>query len=102
MKITKRFPPAKKGKKRWQKGLQGNRDTGKGAAYRGTAEYRSRTRKPRQNHAHRSHLWEETKEEIIACRRCNADIFAWTPQDLEGIDPKVITHHLNIDPGVNQ
>ncbi|KAL0439946.1 UNVERIFIED_CONTAM: hypothetical protein Slati_2477600 [Sesamum latifolium] len=27
-------------------------------------------------------------------------IFRWAPQDLEGIDPKVITHHLNIDPGV--
>ncbi|KAL0440224.1 UNVERIFIED_CONTAM: hypothetical protein Slati_2505400 [Sesamum latifolium] len=49
-----------------------------------------------------SHLREETKEEIIACLRCNADIFAWTPQDLEGIDPKVITHHLNIDPASNQ
>ncbi|KAL0440213.1 UNVERIFIED_CONTAM: hypothetical protein Slati_2504300 [Sesamum latifolium] len=47
-----------------------------------------------------SHLWEVTEEEIIACLRRNADIFAWTPQDLEGIDPKVITHHLNIDRGV--
>ncbi|KAL0385622.1 UNVERIFIED_CONTAM: hypothetical protein Sradi_2956500 [Sesamum radiatum] len=27
-------------------------------------------------------------------------IFAWTPQDLEGINPKVITHHLNIDSGI--
>ncbi|KAK4394106.1 hypothetical protein Sango_1881400 [Sesamum angolense] len=25
------------------------------------------------------------------------DIFAWTPQDLERINPNVITHHLNID-----
>ncbi|KAL0411742.1 UNVERIFIED_CONTAM: Pro-Pol polyprotein [Sesamum latifolium] len=41
-----------------------------------------------------------TKEEIISCLRRNADIFAWAPQDLEGIDPKVITHHLNIDPGI--
>ncbi|KAL0416410.1 UNVERIFIED_CONTAM: Pro-Pol polyprotein [Sesamum latifolium] len=28
------------------------------------------------------------------------DVFAWTPQDLEGIDPEVISHHLNIDPRV--
>ncbi|KAL0400180.1 UNVERIFIED_CONTAM: Retrovirus-related Pol polyprotein from transposon [Sesamum radiatum] len=28
------------------------------------------------------------------------DVFAWTPQDLEGIDPRVISHHLNIDPYV--
>ncbi|KAL0455608.1 UNVERIFIED_CONTAM: Pro-Pol polyprotein [Sesamum latifolium] len=30
----------------------------------------------------------------------NADIFAWASQDLEGIDHKVITHHLNIDPSI--
>ncbi|KAL0445686.1 UNVERIFIED_CONTAM: hypothetical protein Slati_1696500 [Sesamum latifolium] len=47
-----------------------------------------------------SHLGGKTKEEVISCLRRNADIFAWAPQDLEGIDPKVITHHLNIDPGV--
>ncbi|KAL0444235.1 UNVERIFIED_CONTAM: hypothetical protein Slati_2146200 [Sesamum latifolium] len=47
-----------------------------------------------------SHLRGKTTEEIISCLRCNADIFAWAPQDLEGIDPQVITHHLNIDPGV--
>ncbi|KAL0411091.1 UNVERIFIED_CONTAM: hypothetical protein Slati_3698800 [Sesamum latifolium] len=35
---------------------------------------------------------------ITLCLQRNADIFAWTPQDLEGIDPQVITHHLNIDP----
>ncbi|KAL0386198.1 UNVERIFIED_CONTAM: Transposon Ty3-G Gag-Pol polyprotein [Sesamum radiatum] len=45
-----------------------------------------------------SHLGEETKKEITLCLQRNADIFAWTPQDLEGIDPQVITHHLNIDP----
>ncbi|KAL0462137.1 UNVERIFIED_CONTAM: hypothetical protein Slati_0101300 [Sesamum latifolium] len=45
-----------------------------------------------------SHLGEEAKKEITLCLRRNADIFAWTPQDLEGIDPQVITHHLNIDP----
>ncbi|KAL0367560.1 UNVERIFIED_CONTAM: hypothetical protein Sradi_3646100 [Sesamum radiatum] len=45
-----------------------------------------------------SHLDEEAKKEIILCLQRNADFFAWTPQDLEGIDPQVITHHLNIDP----
>ncbi|KAL0440400.1 UNVERIFIED_CONTAM: hypothetical protein Slati_2523000 [Sesamum latifolium] len=43
-------------------------------------------------------LGEEAKKEITLCLQRNADIFAWTPQDLEGIDPQVITHHLNIDP----
>ncbi|KAL0411660.1 UNVERIFIED_CONTAM: hypothetical protein Slati_3755700 [Sesamum latifolium] len=41
-----------------------------------------------------------TREEVIHCLRRNIDIFAWTPQDLEGIDPKVITHHLKIIPQV--
>ncbi|KAL0367023.1 UNVERIFIED_CONTAM: Transposon Ty3-G Gag-Pol polyprotein [Sesamum radiatum] len=45
-----------------------------------------------------SHLDEEAKKEISLCLQRNANIFAWTPQDLEGIDPQVITHHLNIDP----
>ncbi|KAL0435294.1 UNVERIFIED_CONTAM: Transposon Ty3-G Gag-Pol polyprotein [Sesamum radiatum] len=45
-----------------------------------------------------SHSGEEAKKEITLCLQRNADIFAWTPQDLEGIDPQVITHHLNIDP----
>ncbi|KAL0451770.1 UNVERIFIED_CONTAM: hypothetical protein Slati_1155100 [Sesamum latifolium] len=45
-----------------------------------------------------SHLGEEAKKEITLCLQRNANIFAWTPQDLEGIDPQVITHHLNIDP----
>ncbi|KAL0411720.1 UNVERIFIED_CONTAM: Pro-Pol polyprotein [Sesamum latifolium] len=45
-----------------------------------------------------SHLGEEAKKGITLCLQRNADIFAWTPQDLEGIDPQVITHHLKIDP----
>ncbi|KAL0439106.1 UNVERIFIED_CONTAM: hypothetical protein Slati_2393600 [Sesamum latifolium] len=49
-----------------------------------------------------SHLDEEAKKEVTSCLRRNADIFAWTPQDLEGIDPQVITHHLNIDPSYKQ
>ncbi|KAL0394914.1 UNVERIFIED_CONTAM: hypothetical protein Slati_4457600 [Sesamum latifolium] len=45
-----------------------------------------------------SHLGEEAKKGITLCLQRNTDIFAWTPQDLEGFDPQVITHHLNIDP----
>ncbi|KAL0289040.1 UNVERIFIED_CONTAM: Transposon Ty3-G Gag-Pol polyprotein [Sesamum radiatum] len=33
-----------------------------------------------------SHLGEEAKKEITLCLERNADIFAWTPQDLEDID----------------
>ncbi|KAL0434519.1 UNVERIFIED_CONTAM: hypothetical protein Slati_2786200 [Sesamum latifolium] len=39
----------------------------------------------------------KTKEEIILCLQHNANIFAWAPQDLEGIDPNVITYHLKTD-----
>ncbi|KAL0433813.1 UNVERIFIED_CONTAM: hypothetical protein Slati_2715600 [Sesamum latifolium] len=37
-----------------------------------------------------SHLGEEAKKEITLCLERNADIFAWTPQDLEGIDPQIM------------
>ncbi|KAL0433507.1 UNVERIFIED_CONTAM: hypothetical protein Slati_2685000 [Sesamum latifolium] len=47
-----------------------------------------------------SQMSEETKKEVVRCLQHNADIFAWTPQDLEGIEPKVITHYLNIDPSI--
>ncbi|KAL0443978.1 UNVERIFIED_CONTAM: hypothetical protein Slati_2120500 [Sesamum latifolium] len=42
----------------------------------------------------------DVREQVINCLRKNKDIFAWTPQDLEGIDPGVITHHLNLDPTI--
>ncbi|KAL0456492.1 UNVERIFIED_CONTAM: hypothetical protein Slati_0988400 [Sesamum latifolium] len=47
-----------------------------------------------------SQMDEAIWKEVIQCLRRNVDIFAWTPQALEGINPEVITHHLNIDPRV--
>ncbi|KAL0462884.1 UNVERIFIED_CONTAM: hypothetical protein Slati_0176000 [Sesamum latifolium] len=47
-----------------------------------------------------SHISNVIRKELVQCLQRNADIFAWTPQDLEGIDPRVITHHLNIDPSI--
>ncbi|KAL0440240.1 UNVERIFIED_CONTAM: hypothetical protein Slati_2507000 [Sesamum latifolium] len=47
-----------------------------------------------------SKMKDDVREEIIKCLWKNKDIFVWTPQDLEGIDPGVITHHLNIDPNI--
>ncbi|KAL0395106.1 UNVERIFIED_CONTAM: hypothetical protein Slati_4476800 [Sesamum latifolium] len=44
-----------------------------------------------------SKMKEEVREQVINCLRKNKDIFAWTPQDLEGIDPGIIIHHLNFD-----
>ncbi|KAL0378879.1 UNVERIFIED_CONTAM: hypothetical protein Sradi_3193400 [Sesamum radiatum] len=37
-----------------------------------------------------SHLGEEVKKETTLCLQRNADIFAWTPQNLEGIDPQLV------------
>ncbi|KAL0413232.1 UNVERIFIED_CONTAM: hypothetical protein Sradi_1524900 [Sesamum radiatum] len=47
-----------------------------------------------------SQINDATQKDVIHSLRHNIDIFAWTLQGLEGIDPKVITHHLNIDPQV--
>ncbi|KAL0402092.1 UNVERIFIED_CONTAM: Transposon Ty3-G Gag-Pol polyprotein [Sesamum latifolium] len=47
-----------------------------------------------------SKMKEGVREQVINCLRKNKDIFAWTPQDLDGIDPGVITHHLNLDPTI--
>ncbi|KAL0428269.1 UNVERIFIED_CONTAM: hypothetical protein Slati_3001700 [Sesamum latifolium] len=44
-----------------------------------------------------SKLKEDVREQVINCLQKNKDIFAWIPQVLEGIDPGVITHHLNLD-----
>ncbi|KAL0457987.1 UNVERIFIED_CONTAM: hypothetical protein Slati_0425900 [Sesamum latifolium] len=47
-----------------------------------------------------SQMDETIRREVVQCLKRNIDTFVWTPQDLEGIDPEVITHHLNIDPHV--
>ncbi|KAL0286978.1 UNVERIFIED_CONTAM: hypothetical protein Sradi_7134300 [Sesamum radiatum] len=47
-----------------------------------------------------SHMSDVIRKEVVQYLQSNANIFAWTPQDLERIDPKVITHHLNIDPSI--
>ncbi|XP_072064573.1 uncharacterized protein [Arachis hypogaea] len=38
----------------------------------------------------------ELKEPLIEMIRANRDLFAWTPADMPGIDPKVISHHLAV------
>ncbi|KAL0413829.1 UNVERIFIED_CONTAM: Ribonuclease HI [Sesamum radiatum] len=43
-----------------------------------------------------SHLG-EAKKEITLCLQRNADIFAWTPQDLEGIDPQADEHVKDLE-----
>ena len=43
-------------------------------------------------------ILELLKNEIVECLKKNADIFAWTLDDMPGIDPDVISHQLNVDP----
>ncbi|KAL0291583.1 UNVERIFIED_CONTAM: hypothetical protein Sradi_7021600 [Sesamum radiatum] len=45
-----------------------------------------------------SKMKEDDREQVVNSLQKNKDIFAWTPQDLEGIDLGGITHHLNIFP----
>ncbi|KAL0457959.1 UNVERIFIED_CONTAM: hypothetical protein Slati_0423100 [Sesamum latifolium] len=47
-----------------------------------------------------SRMKEDVRDQVVNYLRKNKDIFAWTAQELEGIDPGVITHHLNLDPRV--
>ncbi|KAL0404202.1 UNVERIFIED_CONTAM: hypothetical protein Sradi_2061000 [Sesamum radiatum] len=41
---------------------------------------------------------DDVRDEVIKCLWKNKDIFAWTPQDLKGIDPGFITYHFNLEP----
>ncbi|XP_064999835.1 uncharacterized protein LOC135633826 [Musa acuminata AAA Group] len=45
-----------------------------------------------------SELPEQEREQLVGLLRENADIFAWSPSDMKGVDPKVTEHHLNIPP----
>ncbi|PNX91900.1 gag-pol polyprotein [Trifolium pratense] len=42
----------------------------------------------------------QERERIIKILKDNADLFAWTPSDMPGIDESVITHKLSISPDI--
>ncbi|KAL2226624.1 UNVERIFIED_CONTAM: Retrovirus-related Pol polyprotein from transposon [Sesamum indicum] len=42
----------------------------------------------------------EKEMAMISLLRENMDVFAWSPSDFTGINPKVIVHRLNVDPTV--
>lgn len=37
-------------------------------------------------------------DQLLNLLQINRDIFAWKPEDMTGVRPEVICHHLNIDP----
>ena len=41
------------------------------------------------------------KKDLICFLRENIDVFAWSHEDMPGIDPRVITHRLNVYPSSN-
>ncbi|XP_072071423.1 uncharacterized protein [Arachis hypogaea] len=41
----------------------------------------------------------EIKEPLMEMIRANADLFAWTPTDMPGIDPQLMSHHLTVKAG---
>ena len=43
-------------------------------------------------------LEEKNKKDLIQFLKKNIGVFAWSHKDMPGIDPGVITHHLNICP----
>ena len=45
-----------------------------------------------------SQLAEDLKSLLTHFLRQNKDVFAWKQADMGGIDPKVITHRLNVSP----
>ncbi|KAL5541984.1 hypothetical protein UlMin_009694 [Ulmus minor] len=45
-----------------------------------------------------SALTRQFKEDLIIFLREHRDVFAWSHEDMPGIDPNVIVHRLNIDP----
>jgi hypothetical protein len=38
------------------------------------------------------------KESVVAFLNDNADVFAWSHEDMPGINPSVLTHRLKVDP----
>jgi hypothetical protein len=40
----------------------------------------------------------EQKDALVEFLRRNADVFAWSHEDMPGVKPSVITHRLNVDP----
>ena len=44
----------------------------------------------------RTSMEEKTKQELVRFLRKKTDVFAWSHEDMLGIDQNVITHHLNV------
>ena len=43
-------------------------------------------------------LEENTKKDLVQFLKKNVDVFSWSHEDMPEIDPRVITHRLNVSP----
>ena len=41
-------------------------------------------------------MGEKTKQDLVQFLKKSKDVFAWNHEDMSGIDPSVITHHLYV------
>ena len=48
----------------------------------------------------RSQLAAQEKEQLVALLKKYVDLFAWTYDEMPGLDPGLVVHFLNVDPGV--
>ena len=39
---------------------------------------------------------EKTKQDLVQFLRKSINVFAWSHEDILGINPSIITHHLNV------
>ena len=47
-----------------------------------------------------SQLTAQEKEQLVALLKRYVDVFAWTYDEMPGLDPRLVVHSLNMDLGV--
>ena len=47
-----------------------------------------------------SQLTIQEKEQLVILLKKYTDVFAWTYDEMPGLDPRLVVHALNVDPGV--
>ena len=48
-----------------------------------------------------SQLTSQEKEQLVALLRRYVDVFAWTYDEMPGLDPRLVVHSFNVDLGVS-
>ena len=48
-----------------------------------------------------SQLAAQEKEQLVTLLQKYMDVFVWTYDEMPGLDPGLVVHSLNVDPGVN-